>query len=140
LKAIDTNILIYATEEDGSFRHRRAGALFKAAIEEGTIVPLQVLGEYLAVISRKKPALRPAAESVVIGVRTVCATPVTTADDLTTAFSLAARHRLQYFDALILTVAARAGATTLYSEDMQDGFRIGDLTVVNPFKSLLATP
>ncbi len=42
------------------------------------------------------------------------------------------RHRIQYFDALIITVAARAGAKLLLSEDMQDGLEIGGLRIVNP--------
>lgn len=43
------------------------------------------------------------------------------------------RYRIQYFDALIITVAARAGAKLLLSEDMQDGLEIGGLRIVSPF-------
>jgi predicted nucleic acid-binding protein len=49
------------------------------------------------------------------------------------ALDLADRKMLQYFDALIITVAARAGATMLLSEDMQDGLEVDGLLVVNPF-------
>jgi predicted nucleic acid-binding protein len=33
----------------------------------------------------------------------------------------------------MLAAASGAGAKTLYSEDMQNGFKLGALTVVNPF-------
>ena len=60
-------------------------------------------------------------------------TPATSLEDLTEAAHLSARFTLQYFDALIIAVATRAGATMLLSEDMHDGLVIDALTVVNPF-------
>ena len=46
---------------------------------------------------------------------------------------LVERHRLQYWDAVICTIARRHGATFLFSEDMQDGLRLGTMLIVNPF-------
>lgn len=46
---------------------------------------------------------------------------------------MAARYDLQFFDAVIIAVARRAGATLLLSEDMHDGFVIDGLTIRNPF-------
>jgi predicted nucleic acid-binding protein len=43
------------------------------------------------------------------------------------------RHRLSFWDSLIVASAMIAGARILYSEDMQSGYKIGDLRVVNPF-------
>lgn len=57
----------------------------------------------------------------------------TNADMTYAASELAKRYQLQYFDALICTVAARGGATILVSEDMQDGMALDSLTIVNPF-------
>jgi predicted nucleic acid-binding protein len=54
-------------------------------------------------------------------------------EDYLKASVLSDRFNLQYFDALIITVAARAGATMLLSEDMQDGLEVEGLRVVNPF-------
>lgn len=60
-------------------------------------------------------------------------TPGTTADDLMDAARIQNRCNLQFFDALILTVAARAGATMLLSEDMIDGLEVEGVRIVNPF-------
>jgi predicted nucleic acid-binding protein len=49
------------------------------------------------------------------------------------AAELSELHNLQYFDALIIAVATRAGATMLLSEDMHDGLVVDGLRVVNPF-------
>jgi predicted nucleic acid-binding protein len=59
--------------------------------------------------------------------------PATQPQDYINAASLLQSYNLQYFDALIVTVAARAGATMLLSEDMQDGLEAAGLRVVDPF-------
>ena len=46
---------------------------------------------------------------------------------------IAADHRLQIRDALILSVAAENGRRLLLSEDLQDGFSWHGVTVVDPF-------
>ncbi len=43
------------------------------------------------------------------------------------------RARMSFYDALIVAAALEAGCDTPYSEDMQDGRKIGALTIVNPF-------
>ena len=45
-------------------------------------------------------------------------------------------YRLSYWDSLILATAQDAGCSVVYSEDMQDGLRIGALTLCNPFKAM----
>jgi predicted nucleic acid-binding protein len=52
---------------------------------------------------------------------------------MTAALNLASEHRLQIWDAVILSAASSAGCRLLLSEDLQDGFTWNGLTVVNPF-------
>ena len=59
----------------------------------------------------------------------------TSASETRTALSaadLVVDHKLQFWDALILTAAADAGCALLLSEDMQHGFVTRGLTIVNP--------
>ena len=49
------------------------------------------------------------------------------------AISLARRHTLSLWDALIVEAALARGCIRLLSEDMQDGRRFGDLVIENPF-------
>jgi predicted nucleic acid-binding protein len=51
------------------------------------------------------------------------------------AADLAAGHQLGIWDAVILATASQSGCRFLLSEDMQDGFTWGGVTVVNPFTS-----
>jgi predicted nucleic acid-binding protein len=49
------------------------------------------------------------------------------------ATDLAVDHRIGLWDAVIFAAAAAAGCRLLLSEDMQEGFIWGGVTVVNPF-------
>jgi predicted nucleic acid-binding protein len=51
------------------------------------------------------------------------------------ALLLARLHQLSWYDALIVAAAQRAGARTLYTEDMQHGRAFDGLRLVNPFES-----
>ncbi len=132
--AVDTNVLIYADMASGTdARHELALALLEKLSLINCCIPLQVLGEFLNV-SQRKQLLSPA--KAIMRVNSYAAlftTPVTLLADLVDAGRLSTDHRLQYFDAVIVTVARRAGATMLLSEDMQDGLSIDGLTIVNPF-------
>ncbi|MBL0923753.1 MAG: PIN domain-containing protein [Sphingomonadaceae bacterium] len=132
--AFDTNILIYSvSSEDPSDRHSKSFDLIAAAAPVGGVVPLQVIGEFLNVCRQKKIvapqyALK-RADEFLGGFE--C--PETRPTDLLAAFGLAERMLLQYFDALIVGIARRAGARILLSEDMHDGLEIDGLRIVNPF-------
>ena len=43
------------------------------------------------------------------------------------------KHRLSFWDALIVQAALEGNCKTLLSEDMQHGRRFGDLAIQNPF-------
>jgi predicted nucleic acid-binding protein len=49
------------------------------------------------------------------------------------ALAQSAAGRLSYWDALLLSACDRAGIRVLLSEDMQDGFVLGGVEVINPF-------
>lgn len=45
-------------------------------------------------------------------------------------------HSLSHWDSTILAAARASGCQILYSEDLHDGFSLGSLSVVNPFRHL----
>ena len=49
------------------------------------------------------------------------------------ALKLCASSSINFYDALIVQAALDCGCTKLYSEDMQDGQRFDNLTIINPF-------
>lgn len=132
--ALDTNVLVYAAGHGDPYeRDEAARSLLDFIAPLPTAVPLQVLGEFLNVCRHKQvTALEIGSELVQIWLeRYDC--PPTGAVDLIAAADVSDRHQLQFFDAVVLTVAKRAGATVLLSEDMQDGAEIDGVRIVNPF-------
>jgi predicted nucleic acid-binding protein len=134
LIALDTNILVYSVlADEAQGRNSQAVGILQRLGATGAVVPLQVIGEFLNVCRRKK-LLNPAF-AIKRATEFVRAFDCyqTESDDLLSAIRASARFDLQYFDALILTVAARAGATLLLSEDMHDGLVAEGVRIVNPF-------
>ena len=132
--ALDTNILIYTeiTNIDDP-RHQIAVALLKKSAFVDAAVPVQVLGEFLNVCIRKLRVAPIAAVEQVEDFLRIFDCPATEPTDLVEAAALVARFKFAFFDAVICTVARRAGATILLSEDMHDGLEVDELKIVNPF-------
>ncbi len=55
---------------------------------------------------------------------------------VTAGADIARRYKISYWDGAILAAAHEADADLLYTEDLNDGQRYGDVTVINPFKNL----
>ena len=135
---VDTNILVYAYDEDAGVRHDIArDLLFQLWQDRAGMLSTQVLQEFYAVVTRKlKPPIpRAVARLLVADFSHWCAVDT---DPLLiiSASRLEEEHTLAFWDALIVEAARRAGATFLLSEDLQDGRKFGELTIRNPFQSL----
>lgn len=96
-------------------------------------LPLQVIGEFLNVCRRKKTLEMALAIERAGNYIDLFETPATAFVDLEQAADVSQAFDLQFFDALIIAVAARAGATMLLSEDMHNGLEVDGLKIVNPF-------
>ena len=125
----DTNVLVYVASADP----QRAGRA-RALLREGGSVSVQVLNELVSVLRKKFRFEWASVETVLAVVHAHC--DVLPLDLLMhqEALLLARLHQLSWYDALIVAAAQRAGARTLYTEDMQHG-RVfdGGLLVHNPF-------
>ncbi len=126
----DTNVLVYIASADPQ-RSARAGALLR----EGGVVSVQVLNELVSVLRRKSRFDWDSVETVLAVVHAHC--EVVPLDLLMhqEALLLARLHQLSWYDALIVAAAQRAGAHTLYTEDMQHGRAFDGLRLVNPFEA-----
>jgi predicted nucleic acid-binding protein len=135
--ALDSNILVYFAgierAEDDRPKIDRTRALIATLGEIATLVaPVQALGE-LFVVMRRSGAPVAEARTLIAVLRDACETPASDGQAAEAAMQLVEDHKLQYWDALIVGVAADARCTLLLSEDMQHGFATRGLTIVNPF-------
>jgi predicted nucleic acid-binding protein len=133
---VDTNVLIYAHDVDAGRKREIAQDLLRALwVERSGILSTQVLQEFYVNATRKirKPLTKPEARSIVETYAPWCVEG-TTVNDLAAAFQIEDQARIGFWDALIIAVAARAGARRVVSEDLNAGQSIVGITIDNPFK------
>jgi predicted nucleic acid-binding protein len=132
---VDTNVLVYAYDVDAEHKHEIAKRHLAELWDDQTgALSVQVLQEFYVTVTRKlpKPVTRRTARELIATYDTwVPHRPVVA--DIVAASELEERHRLSFWDALVVVSAQRCECTTLLSEDLQHGRRFGTVTVVDPF-------
>lgn len=131
--ALDTNILVCAEGVSGALRAKATVELIKKLPESSTFLPVQVLGELFRVLVEKSALPPPEARAIVLRWQDTFPLIETSPSILVAALDVAADHGLSIWDAIIFSAAVAAGCRLLLSEDMQEGFTWGGVTVVNPF-------
>jgi len=133
--ALDTNVLAYAEGINGIEKRNIALDLIRNLPQEAAVIPVQVLGELFNVLVRKAGRSRTDAREAILGWRDTFPVIETSPEIMLTAADLATDHQFGIWDAVILSAASQAGCRLLLSEDLQDGFTWGGVTVANPFAS-----
>jgi predicted nucleic acid-binding protein len=131
---IDTNILIYAHDIDAQAKNEIAkGVLRELWSERAGALSMQVLQEFYINVTRKiaSPLSKDSARSVVTSYALWCTE--TTPAEISTAFRIEDESRIGFWDALIISSAAKCGATRILSEDLNAGQRISGILIENPF-------
>ena len=135
--ALDSNVLLYwlglARRSEDTRKVAEAERIVLALSgRHKLLMPGQALGEAYNVLTKYDKGRELARERLIPALKAYDAlTPTVSA--YRAALDLAVDHKLQFWDALIIRVAIDAGCDLLLSEDMQDGFRVGGLTIANPF-------
>jgi predicted nucleic acid-binding protein len=132
---VDTNILIYAHDFRQGAKHGRARALVQQLWDNGNgVVSTQVLQE-LAVNLRRKAAPPVSAEGTrdIIEDYATWEVVVNTAESVLGALELEQRYGISFWDALIVQAAGACGADLIYSEDLANRQKYGQVRVENPF-------
>jgi predicted nucleic acid-binding protein len=130
--ALDTNVLAYAEGVNGIATKKTVLELLDKIPQNLVVLPVQALGELFHLLVRKAGRSPAEARQAILGWRNAYALVETSPDVLVAALDLTVRQ-FNIWDAVILCAAAEADCRLLLSEDMQDGFVWGGVTVVNPF-------
>jgi predicted nucleic acid-binding protein len=125
---LDTNVLLYLFSEDAA-RAEHA----ESVVAGGGTVSVQVLNEFVSTATRKYGLSLNGARETLATVRAICTVVPLDLATHEAGLDLIERYRFSTYDAMIVSAALRAGCTTLYTEDMQAGQKIGNLTIRNPF-------
>jgi predicted nucleic acid-binding protein len=134
---IDTNVFVYSFDPLRSpGKAEVATRLIEAAIDgDYGVISYQVIQEFVSVARRKfrwPPNLREFL-AIVDGTFRPMRIVHSSLDLFQSALTLQERHRLSWYDSLIVAAAAEAGCNLLYTEDMQHGLRANGVTLTNPF-------
>jgi len=132
---VDTNVFVYARDPRDPIKRARAaewlGLLWR---EQRGRTSAQVLGEYYSVVTRKA-TLGVAPELAWEYVRALMEWNPQQIDAalLSRAYAVERRHRLNWWDCLIVAAAQVQGCALLITEGLQDGATFGGVIVRNPF-------
>jgi predicted nucleic acid-binding protein len=138
--ALDTNVLAYAagvdrSPDDGAKIDAARALIARLATRAMLVAPVQALAELYVVLTRAGET-REGARETVLRMHAAFGHADSASATLLSALDAATAHKLQLWDALILTAAAEAGCTLLLSEDMGPGLTWRGVTVVNPFAAV----
>ena len=135
LQFVDTNVLVYSYDRSAGEKRDIAKELVEGLWKaKAGCISVQVLQEFYVTVTQKvgKP-LAPAEAGQILQDLSQWIVHVPNAEDVLRAIDTQQRYRVSYWDAMIIWSAQRAGAETLWSEDLNDGQEYGTIKVINPF-------
>ena len=139
MNAVDTNVLLYAIDDDEPAKQRQArDFLRQLGRTDEPLLMWQVLGEFLAVLRRWEhqrgydPRRTHRYYQLVTSRMRIEYPTLAVAER---SFEFRDRYSLSHWDSMLLAACAIAGVDTLYTEDMDDGMTYGTVKVVNPFSN-----
>ena len=133
---LDTNVFVYSFDQRSVAKSLRAAQLIREAVAgRKGIVSYQVVQEFfnVALLRFAEPMASQEAEQYLSTVFRPLLAVHSSPALISEALRLTGKFRLSWSDALIVAAAIEGGCSVLYSEDLQQGQRFGELKVENPF-------
>jgi predicted nucleic acid-binding protein len=132
---VDTNILVYANDLTAGEKHTRAArALELLWVEQTGRISVQVLQECYVTVTQKLAIARSHAREIVKNY-TPWVQYSTTPETILRASEISELAQMSFWDGLIVASAEQAGASLLYTEDLNAGQTIAGVKIVNPLST-----
>lgn len=135
--AIDTNVLVYRFDYNEPVKQQQSIHLLRQlAFDKETLMPWQVLGEFLRQATRWQQEGKITTVEKRDYLRIVRSTfPVSLPSEgiIDRALDLFDRYSLSHWDSMLLAACLEANVDTLYTEDMGAPRQIDSIRLVNPF-------
>jgi predicted nucleic acid-binding protein len=132
---VDTNVLVYAHDQDGAWKRERAlqclGELWESG---GGRLSTQVLEEFVVNITLKikQPMARSVAREVIRTYASWVESAITPATVIR-ASEVSETWQISFWDGMILAAAEQDGAAEVLTEDLNPGQVIAGVRIRNPF-------
>ena len=137
---VDTNVFVYARDAGEPTKQAAAEEwIHRLWMEQRGRTSIQVLSEFYTTVTRKlTPGLdRDEAWQDVLALLAWEPTEIHR-DLLIRARDIERRFKQSWWDSLIVAAAQSQGCPTLLSEDLQEGMKFDETTVINPFTTGVA--
>ncbi|MES9990523.1 MAG: PIN domain-containing protein [Candidatus Thiodiazotropha sp.] len=132
---VDTNVLIYAYDLASGVKRKRAAETVKALWSNGNgVLSTQVLQEFYVNVTRKigHPITPDKARSI-LATYLAWQVEVIRPDSVLRASEIQERHKISFWDAMIVVAAIQSGAMKILSEDLNHGQLVEGVLIENPF-------
>ena len=131
----DTNILVYAFDKGERKKHKIAFDLVTQGYQtQNAVISAQILKEFFVTVTQKtakKMSPKDAEQAVRdFALWTVVETSVALVIE---GIAIHRKHRLSFWDAMIIAAAKESNCTALLSEDMSHNSVIENIRITNPF-------
>jgi predicted nucleic acid-binding protein len=133
---LDANVFVYVFDPTAPAKSKQAARLVRNAVDTGKgIVCYQVVQEFFNVAFRRfaHPMSVAEAEQYLVTVFRPLLAAHSSPALYVEALRIAGKHRLAWYDSIIVASALEGRCETLYSEDFQNGREIEGLRIENPF-------
>jgi predicted nucleic acid-binding protein len=126
--ACDTNVLLYL-----ALPHNPKSDRAREIVEEGGIISVQVLNEFIAVAVKKLKLELSSALMALDPIKDAFTVVPITVETHELAMDIAARTNFRVYDCNIIAAAELSGCDVLYTEDLNHGQKVGRVEIRNPF-------
>jgi len=133
---LDTNLFVYTFDAKAPAKAKKAAQLIRRAADTGEgIISYQVVQEFFSVAFRRfaQPMTVAEAEQYLITVLRPLLAVHSSPGLYFEALRIVEKHRVSWYDSLIVAAAVEGQCERLYSEDFQHGRKIEGLRIENPF-------
>lgn len=131
--SLDTNLLVYAIDDQAGDRHPLARQIIEQAAHRDCCLTLQAVSEFYWVATRKSVLPRQVAAAQADDWLKLFVCAAASAGAVRAALTDAAVGRASYWDALLVATAREAGCRVLLTEDLASGANLGGVRIDNPF-------
>mgnify|MGYP006289385583 CR=1 FL=1 len=128
---LDTNILVYASDQDVPRKQKTAKEILKKHALDA-VISTQVVQEYYVSVTKKLGIDPHQAKTIIATFEGFEIIPVLLGD-IYRAVDATILWKVSFWDGLIITMAEKANCSLLLSEDLNSGQTYGSVTVQNPF-------
>ncbi|MBR6060483.1 MAG: PIN domain-containing protein [Spirochaetales bacterium] len=132
---IDTNILIYAIDDNDISKQKISNDIIRRLSENGGVISTQVLQEFFNIATKKLQLSNDYVRQLLQRLVDCFKVHRNSESDIFRAIDISSKTQFSFWDSLIISAAIAEKCNILYSEDLNNGQLVESLKIINPLKN-----